>query len=119
MAYDGSQIDPIRINSTASNNLRLIKSGKCVLSSLLVSNNGGAAAFLKLYDKASAPVVASDVPVLVVPIPASGLVSLPVGDVGPIFEVGLAVAITNLIADADATNVAAGQVKVLGGVFAC
>lgn len=117
-SIDSSQIDPIRINSLANTNLGLIKSGKCALSSLICSNNGAAAAYVKLYDKASAPVLASDVPVLVIPIPASSVLPLPMGDLGPPFELGLAIAITNLVGDTDATAVAAAQVKVFGGVVA-
>lgn len=115
---DPSQQDPIRVNSLATTNARLIRSGKCCLQSLLVSNNGAGAAFLKLFDKATVPVPGTDVPILIVPIPASSIVSLPIGDVGPSFELGLGISITNLVADADTTAVAANQVKVLGGYCA-
>lgn len=102
---------PIRVNSAASVNNTLVNSGRTNLNALVVSNTGGAAAFLKLYDKATAPVAGTDTPTITISVPASGTVSLP----GPLpFSLGLGLAITNLAADADTTAVAAGQVKVHG-----
>lgn len=117
-SLDSSQIDPIRVNSAATTNPVLVKAGKCAISTIVASNIGAAAAFLKFYDKATAPVPGTDVPVLTVSIPAGGFASLALGDIGPPFELGLGLGITNLAADNDATAVVAGQVKVLGGVIA-
>jgi hypothetical protein len=102
------------LNSAASTNATVIKGSPGSLHSLVLSNNGGAAAFAKLYNKATAPTVGTDVPVLVIPIPAAGIASLDLTQ-GVAFSLGIGLAITNLIADADATAVAAGQVKVMAG----
>ena len=102
------------LNSAASTNATLIKGSAGTLHSLVLSNNGGAAAFAKLYNKATAPTVGTDVPVAVIPVPAGGFASLDVVNGIP-FSLGIGLAITNLIADADATAVAAGQVKVMAG----
>lgn len=53
------------------------------------------------------------VPVLTIPVPAGGVVSLPFDTRGFRPAAGLALAITNLGADSDTTAVAAGQVKVI------
>lgn len=105
---------PFNVNSAASTNATSVVGAPARLMSLMASNAGGAAAFVKLYNKASAPTVGTDVPVLTIPVPAAGVVSLELGALGHLFSLGLALAITNLIADTDATAVAAAQVKVLG-----
>lgn len=117
MALEATQSNPIRINSAATTNATLIQAGKSILSSLLISNIGAAAAFVKLYDKATAPIPGTDVPILTIPVPAGGIVALAVGDIGPPLELGLAFTITNLAADLDTTAVVAGQVKVIGNYF--
>lgn len=99
------------LNSAASTNLTSVKATAGTLYTLHASNNGAGVAFLKLYNKASAPVLASDVPLMIIPIPAAGFVHLPLPMLGKRFTSGIAFAITGLIADNDATAVAAGQVK--------
>jgi hypothetical protein len=101
------------INSAATTNATSIKASAGTVFSILVSNTGGAAAFVKLYNKASAPTVGTDVPVITISVPASGTVTLPLGVIGVRFTTGIALAITNLAADSDTTAVAASQVKSL------
>ena len=115
--YDIHRQSQIKVNSANSVNNTLIAAGKAALASLVISNAGGAAAFVKLYDKATAPVAGTDDPALTIPVPASSVLSLAIGDLGPPFMLGLGLAITNLVADSDTTAVAANQVKVLGGYF--
>lgn len=101
------------LSSAATTNLTTLKAGAGNLYSVSVSNIGAAAAYLKLYNKASNPALASDVPVLTISIPASGTINVPFGAIGLRFATGIAYAITNLAADTDATAVAAAQVKVM------
>lgn len=101
------------ISSAASTNLTSVKASAGTMYSAVVSNTGAAAAFVKLYNKASAPVLASDIPVLTIPVPASSVVSLNFGALGHRFATGIALSITNLAVDNDATAVALNQVKVL------
>jgi len=101
------------ISSAATTNATSIKASAGVLHSVSASNVGAAAAFLKLYNKASAPTVGTDVPVLTIPIAASGVVNLTFGATGMALGTGVALAITNLVADADTTAIAAAQVKVM------
>lgn len=117
MPIDASQADPVRVNSAATTNALLIRAGKCSVGSLMLSNTGAAVAFVKLYDKATAPAVGTDVPVLTVPIAANGMLVVSGAFLGVPFELGLALSITNLGPDADTTAVAAGQVKVMGAII--
>lgn len=101
------------VNSAATTNATSIKASSGAVFSISASNTGAAAAFVKFYNKASAPTVGTDVPIITLTIPAGGSVSLPFGQFGLRFSTGIAMAITNLAADTDTTAVAASQVKVL------
>jgi hypothetical protein len=101
-----------KINSAASTNAQNLKAGPARLLTLVANNVNAAARFLKLYNKATAPTVGTDTPVLTIQLPASGApVSLNLGDRGIDFDVGLSIAITTLGTDADATAVAANEIK--------
>lgn len=99
------------LNSAATTNATVAKASAGNLFSIMASNNGAAAAFLKLYDKATAPTVGTDTPIAVISIPLGGFVQYSFGNQGTRFTAGISFAITNLQADADATAVAAGQIK--------
>lgn len=101
------------VTSTATTNATLVKASAGTLYNISASNVGAATAYLKLYNKATAPTVGTDVPVLTIPIPASGVASLPIGAIGHRFATGIGLAITGAAADSDTTAVAAAQVKVL------
>lgn len=101
------------LNSAATTNATSVTSAVSMAYSVTASNSGAAAAFVKIYDKASAPTVGTDHPLLVVPVGASGVVNLDIGALGITFANGIAVAVTNLVADTDTTAVAANQVKVV------
>lgn len=101
-----------RINSAASINATSLKATAANVFALNVHNTSAATKYLKLYNKAAAPAPASDAALLIhtVVIPANGFVSLDFGSMGVRFPTGLAYAITNLLADTDATAVGAGEV---------
>lgn len=103
----------LNVNSAATTNATLVKALAGTLFNISASNSGAATAFLKLYNKATAPVVGTDVPVLVLPIPAASAIDHDLGMLGQRFLLGIGLAITNLMPDTDTTAVAASQVKVL------
>lgn len=109
-----SQMNPILINSAATTNARLISPGGTTLKTLVCTNTGAAIAFVKLYNKATAPTVGTDVPASTIGVAANGTQAINLGVDGMYFPSGLALAITLLGTDADATAVAAGEVKVIG-----
>ena len=97
--------------SLATTNGRSVKGSGANVYSITASNLAAAAKFLKLYNKASAPTVGTDVPVMTIPVPAGGSVSLELGAIGIRFTSGLAMAITGASGDTDTTAVAAGDVR--------
>lgn len=104
---------PFILSSTATTNDTLVLTGTSGLSAFHASNNGAAVAYVKLYNKATAP-ASTDVPAMIIPVPAGG-VSAPLtpGFHGFRFALGLGIRITTGIADTDTGAVAAGQVKVM------
>lgn len=97
--------------STADTNSTSVKGSAGNVNVLTVSNNGAAVAYLKLYDKASAPTVGTDTPVATILVPINGTIVLN-ASVGLRFSTGIALAITAGMAVTDTTAVAAAQVSV-------
>lgn len=105
---------PSRLQSLATTNATSLKATAGVLSSIYAQNNGAAAAYLKLYNKASAPTVGTDTPAFTLLLPINGMVNI-APPAGLAFSAGIAYAITALSTDADTTAVAANQVTGLIG----
>lgn len=108
---------PYYINSAATTNGALVITGTSGLQALYATNTGATVAFIKLYNKATAPTVGTDAPEMVIPVPAAvsgvpGVANPFIGFSGFRFALGLGIAITGAVADNDTTAVAAGQVKV-------
>ena len=90
---------PYILNSAATTNGALILTGTSGLQAFYASNTGASAAFVKLYNKATAPTVGTDTPAMILPVPAAvagvpGVCSLPIGFAGFRFALGLGIAIT-------------------------
>lgn len=99
--------------SAASTNATSLKASAGTLYGLVAINTTATVYYLKLYDKASAPTVGTDVPVQTYPIAASTsgageVIPFPVGGA---FSNGIAWALTAAAADAD-TGVAATGVTI-------
>lgn len=108
---------PYILNSLASTNEALIVTGTSGLQSFYATNTGAGAAYVKLYNKATAP-VSTDIPAMLLVVPAAvsgvpGVCVLPNGFSGQRFALGLGIRVTGGAADNDTTAVAAGQVKVM------
>ena len=109
---------PLIINSAATTNGQLVLTGTSGLQALFATNIGATVAFVKLYNKATAPTVGTDTPAMIITVPAAaagvpGSVEITPGFNGYRFALGLGLAITGAVADSDTTAVAAGQVKVI------
>lgn len=98
------------LNSAATTNATGVKSGSAFLQNIQVNNAAAAARWLRIYNTASAPVVGTDTPVLVIHIPATSSKEIMLGDVT--LTNGLGFAITGAAPFLDATAVAAGDVQV-------
>lgn len=84
----------MKFNDAASTTATSITTKKTRLLSLNAQNGGTAAAYLRVYDKASAPVPGTDVPKMVFLVPAGGgLVSEK--NMAVEFALGLAIAVTS------------------------
>lgn len=97
-----------RVVSTASNNLTNLKASAGNIYEIDVFNVAAYTVFLKIYNKASAPVVASDTPIWTIPIEAGTGYSKSFA-FGKSCSAGIAYAIVKLQADTDNTNVVAGD----------
>lgn len=109
----GLALNTFTLNSAATTNATLLKSAPANIFSVTLTNTGAAAAFVKLYNTTVSPTVGTTVPTLTIPVAANGVVSFSAAVNSIVFGTGLALAVTNLGTDADATAVAAGQVKVV------
>ena len=106
----GSVLEALTLNSAASTNATVIKASPGDLYEISLTNYSAAPKFVKLYNKASAPTVGTDVPTLTIALPANTEKVYEFGAQGKRFPSGIALAITSLQPVADATAVAAGDV---------
>ena len=95
--------------SAASTNATSVKASAGTIGTLQVSNLNVVTRYLKLYNKASAPTVGTDTPVMTILIPPSANLFLDCGATGIRFTTGIAYALTTGITVADATAVNASE----------
>ena len=108
MAYKLAAGLPVKVNVAAGTNATSLKVGNSALYWVNSVNVAAYAVYIKFYDKATAPVVGTDVPVLTVQIPAGapGLFN----PAEPVYFLnGMAYAVTKLPADSDTTAVLASD----------
>lgn len=108
---------PYFLNSLATTNGNLILTGTSGLQAFYATNEGASVAYVKLYNKATAPSVGTDVPEMTIPVPAAasgvpGVATIPMGFHGFRFALGLGIAITRNAVHTDTTAVGASEVKV-------
>ena len=99
---------PTPIVTTATTNANLIKASGGKLMEITISNLTAATIYVKLYNKASAPTVGTDVPLATIPVVAGEFVCYEFGSVGKQFGLGIALAVTAGAAATDTAAVAAG-----------
>ena len=81
-----------------------MKTGTTGLHELTVSNVTASTIYVKLYNKATAPTVGSDVPIFTLPVAAGATVNVGFAPIGKRLPLGLGIAVT---AGAAATDTAA------------
>ena len=94
--------------TTAGTNAVVVRNAAASLFEVTVSNVTATAAYVKLYNKTSAPTVGTDVPVLTIPAPANSLQVVNLGALGKRFTSGISIAVTAGIAATDTANAVAG-----------
>lgn len=82
------------LNGAASTNQTLVSTGVKNLFEIYVFNPTAAKIYFKLYDKATAPVAGTDIPLVVIPVEINTGVSINFGTLGKRFTLGLGYAIT-------------------------
>lgn len=95
-----------------SNNATVIKSRSGIVTSVQLGGVGSAPAYLKFYDKATAPTCGTDIPTKVLIIPAASTAANGGGSnitisLGVAFNIGIGICVVVGIADADNTAVPA------------
>ena len=84
--------------TAASTNSAVVKATAGTLYEITISNPTATAAYVKLYNKATAPTVGTDVPVMTIPVPATSATTMPIaltfGQVGKRFAAGIGIACT-------------------------
>lgn len=94
--------------TAATTNAAVVKASAGSLYELAVSNLTASAIYVKFYNKASAPTVGTDVPVLTIPVVANATLMQPFGALGKRFGTGIAIAVTGAAVATDTTAVAVG-----------
>jgi hypothetical protein len=97
-----------QIISTASTNATSLKGSAGTLYALTATNTNAAAAYLKLYDKATAPTCNSDTVLFTVPLAQNVPANVDLGAVGAAFTLGIGACITGAQAANDNTNATTG-----------
>lgn len=107
---------PFTLISAASTNATSTKASPGTLYSIVAINLNAAVRYLKLYNKASAPTVGTDTPIMTFPIPASTTGAGLAIDWGPgvDFSIGIAFALTTGSASSDTGAVAASEIFING-----
>lgn len=95
--------------SAATTNATSVKASAGTVNHIVVNNLNAAVRYFKLYNKASAPTVGTDTPVLTLAIPAASVQSIDLGSRGLRLSTGIAYALTAGIAVADVAAVAAAE----------
>ena len=97
--------------TAASTNSAVVKATAGMLYEITISNPTATAAYVKLYNKATAPTVGTDVPVLTQAVAAGSTVALNFGQVGKRFATGIGIACTAAAAASD-TGVSVAGIQI-------
>ena len=97
--------------TTASTNSAVVKATAGMLYEITISNPTATAAYVKLYNKATAPTVGTDVPVFTQAVAAGATVALSFGQVGKRFATGIGIACTAAAAATD-TGVSVAGIQI-------
>jgi hypothetical protein len=101
-----------RLVGAGTTNATSVKASQGNLYTAIIANTSAAIKYVKFYNKASAPTVGTDTPVITIGIPPTSTYNFEsVGTPWP-FSTGIAYATTVLSADADTTAITAGDIIV-------
>lgn len=98
-----------RVIAAASTNATSVKASAGQVYGWFIFNTSAATKFVKLYNKATAPTVGTDTPVMTIPVPAGGGANVEFTN-GIAFGTGIALAMTGAVGDSDTTALSANDV---------
>lgn len=111
VASTGQNTKTYTLNSAASTNAAVVKGAAGNLHNVHVSNQHATQTyFLKFFDKATAPTVGTDRPVVIVPVVALNQTTIQLG--GLRFSNGISICIVTTAPDAGSTGCGVNEVKV-------
>jgi len=113
--FSGNRLTFRIVSSAASTNATVVKSSPGYGFVVHGYNANAAARYLKLYNKASAPTVGNDVPILTFYLPANDAFDFDLASTR--FTVGIAMAVTTGSPDADTGAVTGGDIMGLNMVY--
>lgn len=105
------------VSAAASINATVVKASVGRLYRITGFNASAAVRYLKLYNKATAPVPGTDTPVASFRIPASSPIAIDYGSIGLSFAAGISYVLTTGTADADTGALTAGDIEHLTFAF--
>ena len=103
-----------KLDVAGSNNATLIQAGSVKVLNIFVNNAAASERWVRLYDKATTPTGGTDVPVIVINIPASSSKEIAL-KIEIEFLLGLGIGITGAAAYNDNTSVTAHDVQIYIG----
>lgn len=106
------------LSAAASTNPTSVKASAGNLHRVRGNNANAAKRYLKFYNKATAPTVGTDTPVLTFELAASAPFDIDLGARGQFFSTGIAYAITTAAADADTGVLTAGDITCMNITYA-
>lgn len=106
--FTNAGITAYKLQSAATTNATSVTAVSTVLRNLNAYNTTATIYYLKLYNKASAPTVGTDVPVMTIPLAVTPTPTMPSLPAGLLFPLGLALAITLNATDSDNTAAVTG-----------
>lgn len=99
------------LTAAATTNATSVKASAGNVHKIRGENVNAAKRYLKLYNKASAPTVGTDTPILTFVLSAAAQFDIDLGTLGHYFSTGIAYALTTAAADADVGALTAGDVQ--------
>ena len=113
-ANEGTPVTPTAytLNSAATTNAVAVKATAGTVYAVAVTNTRATVKYLKIYNKATAPTVGTDVPLITIPIAPTAIANITWADKGLRFATGIGIATTTGIAYTDTTAVAANDLRI-------
>lgn len=99
------------LTAAGTTNATSVKTTVGNVFSIALSCYAAYATYFKLYNKASAPTVGTDIPLQTIAVAANSYLAVNMGTLGLRFSTGIAFAMTKLQADTDTTVLVAGDLK--------